>query len=195
LAAAWLDGQLNQSGKINFFPVWNRFSLGLLLLILILGILQIRLGIVDFRKFGVIDPSLEMYGWKQFEKKFIPFLKEDIESGKMNADAVIISAKWFPAAHLDYYVAYPNKIRLFAVNSLEEIHKYAWINKIRGGIKTGMDAYFITPDRYSRNPASLYKDMFETIEPPDTIPLYRGEKRIEEFYIYRMKNLKATRGF
>ncbi|MCX6235495.1 MAG: glycosyltransferase family 39 protein [Bacteroidetes bacterium] len=195
LASAWLDDRLNASGVIKLFPLWNKISIVLMILILTIGILQIRYGLVNSHRLRFNDPSLEMYGWKQLEKHFIPIYDRDIKDGRMKKDAVIISPKWFPAAHLDYYLAYPNHINLFAVNTLEEIHKYAWINKARGGLQTGTDAYYITPDNYFRNPADLYKGMFEIIEEPDTITIYRGKIKLKEVYVYRMKNLKDPGDF
>ncbi len=47
-----------------------------------------------------------MSGWKQFGYDFNELYKQDIEKGTMKEGALIMTDYWFPAAHLDYYVAH-----------------------------------------------------------------------------------------
>ncbi|MCK4664849.1 MAG: hypothetical protein KAT68_18400, partial [Bacteroidales bacterium] len=103
---------------------------------------------------------------------------------------VIISYRWFPAANLDYYVALQLNKKVLAIGSLERIHKYAWINKKRGGFYKGMDAYFITTSRDFKNPYDLYENYFEKIEPADTIPIIRNSKNVKNFFVFRMIDLQ-----
>jgi hypothetical protein len=113
-----------------------------------------------------------------------------LKEGKMDSSAVMISYRWFPAANLDYYVARPLKIRLLAIGSLERIHKYAWINQIRGGFRKGTDAYFLTSSRDFKDPVSLYKNYFAEIYPADTIPILRNGKIVKNVFVYHLKDLK-----
>ena len=53
----------------------------------------------------------------------------------MQPNAIIISNKWFPAAHLDYYVAHPFNMRLYAFGPIFDIHNFAWLNKQNDTIK------------------------------------------------------------
>lgn len=169
------------------------------LLILVAALLQIHYGIFlnkginpeTGRRLGMKDITLDMYGWKQLGQKFSKVYKEDISTGIMDKDAVILSHRWFPAANLDYYVAQPLDIKVLTLAPIERTHKYAWITEARGGIKPGMDAWFITSSYDFQNPYEFYTDYF-TISDPDTIPIYRQKILVEYFYIYRMKDYKKS---
>jgi hypothetical protein len=80
-------------------------------------------------------------------------------------------------------------IKLFAIGELGRIHKYFWINKIRGGLKQGSDSYYITTSREFKDPNDFYKGYFEKIIPSDTITIIRGNKTAYNFFIFKMKNL------
>jgi hypothetical protein len=124
-----------------------------------------------------------MYGWKQAGEKTADFLKKNgREAG------IIIAKKWFNAAHIDYYICRPNNLKLIAIGTPEDIHEYGRINKIRGGINRGDNAYFIAVSRHFTDPQTEYGQMFETIKPLDTIEITRGGKTVENAVIFIMKN-------
>jgi hypothetical protein len=52
-----------------------------------------------------------------------------------------------------------------------------------------MSGYYITDSKYYRPPNELFHKTFETTEPADTIPVYRGGKVVKLGYIWRLKNL------
>ena len=164
------------------------------LLILMVALLQIHYGVFlnkginpeTGRRLGMKDITLDMYGWKQLGEKFSKVYKEDISTGVMDKDAVILSHRWFPAANLDYYVARPLDIKVLTLAPIERTHKYAWITEARGGIKPGMDAWFISSSYDFEDPTGKYSDQF-TILPPDTIPVYRKELLVKYYYVWKMK--------
>ena len=188
IAAAFLSDK----GKVNnlrkMIPAWIKAGLVLLLIVLFAGIGQIRYGIINLSKYGD-DITVEMYGWDQLREKFDALIQEDQKEQRMMPDVYLVSSKWFPAAHLDHYVATPLEKKLLVLNTLDEIHKYAWINIERGGVNPGSDAYYITTDLYFKDPNDLYKADFQTIEQPDTIIIYRRNLPVKEVYIYRMHRL------
>ena len=108
----------------------------------------------------------------------------------MKPNAIIISTKWFSAAHLDYYVARPLNMQLYAFGPLFDIHNFAWLNKQNGTIKKGADAYYISPSNYSSTPDSSYKKLFSVVEMPVIIHQYRNKVAVRNFYVYRMKGYK-----
>ena len=174
------------------FPV---ISLSFIFVVLIICILQVNYGIIPLdkntepKKLGSDDVTLDMYGWKQLKEKFTPIYNRDISSGEMKKDASIVTFRWFPAANLDYYVATPMNIKLFAIGELGRIHKYFWINKNRGLLKQGSDAYYFTTSREFKDPNDFYKGYFEKIIPSDTITIIRGNKPAYNLFIFKMKNL------
>ncbi|MCK4679399.1 MAG: glycosyltransferase family 39 protein [Bacteroidales bacterium] len=187
IAAAYLRDSLS-SKRFILIPNWAKSAIFFLMIVLVLGIGEIRFGWINLAKYGD-DISVEMFGWDQAGKQFARIYNDDIQEKQMKDNTVIIANKWFPAAHIDYYIATPLGIDLFAYNSISEIHKYAWINKNRGGAPIGCDAYFITTSLHFKDPNELYQNNFETIATPDTITIYRATRPAKEVYIYRMYNL------
>ncbi len=194
VAAAWLADKAGKYGKPIIFPRPILISAIVLLLTLSLGLLHIKWGVFstpvfdDPKKLGENDITLDIYGWQQFADKFTQQIDEDIKLGNMPADAPIISHRWFPAAHLDYYVAHPNGMDLLGIGDLERIHKYAWINRERWQISLGSDAWFITSSRDFQDPNPLYGKYYSTIEKPQIIKIYKGRKHVENFFVYRMRD-------
>jgi len=198
IAAAWLAEKAREKSIFTLFPKPVRWAAGILVLALTLGLLQIKTGVFSFpddsdpKKLGENDITLDMYGWQQFADKFELLRMQDIASGLIAEDAPIISHRWFPAAHLDYYVAQPNGIDLLGIGSLEQVHKYAWINRQREPLLLGSDAWFITSSRNFQDPEPFYGKYFSEIEEPQIIEIYKGEKHVENFFVYRMRDCKLV---
>ena len=194
IAAAYLSGKRQKSGKHQLFPAIIVSSLFILLLSLSVGLFEIKKGLFienyskDPTRLGKNDFTLDMYGWHQFTEKASAIIDADFYDGIMQADAPIISHRWFPAAHLDYYLAKPHGYNFLALGSLEQIHKYAWINRENPGLQVGSDAYFITNSRDFQDPNELFQFNFLSIEEPITIKIFKENQHVENFFIYRMKN-------
>ena len=60
---------------------------------------------------------MDMFGMDQVRVGVEEILARDVREGRMAEDAPIMSYRWFPAAHLDYYVATPLGRRLLAAGS------------------------------------------------------------------------------
>jgi len=200
IAAAWLANKADKKSQVFRIPKAIRFAGGVLLLTLVLGVIHINTGVFsqpdnsDPKKLGENDITLDMYGWQQFADKFKILRQNDVASGRMPENAPIISHRWFPAAHLDYYIADPNGIDLLGIGSLEQVHKYAWINRERPPLLLGSDAWFITSSRDFQDPEPLYGKYFTSIEDPEIIKIYKGEKHVENFFLYRIKDCKEVPG-
>ena len=184
--------------KSTLFPKSIKYSLILLFSVLIMGYAQINYGLiwnqnpkfVKYSQIGSKDITLDIFGWRQIGEGFTKFYRKDIAEGNIKKDAVIISYRWFPMANIDYYVARPNHIKVLGIGSLYNIHKYATINRKRGGFHLGMDAYYITTSHDFVHADSVYKEYFDKIEPADTIPVYRGGKLVMNAFIFRMLGMK-----
>jgi asparagine N-glycosylation enzyme membrane subunit Stt3 len=197
IAAAYMDELPEIKGSKSKIPFAIQISLYFLLIILILGIGQIRQGWIyhdrstDPKQIGKNDISLDLYGWKQLGRKFIEFKEESLMNRNIPPDLPIVSYRWFPAANLDYYVARPTGTYVLAIGSLEKIHKYAWINKKRGGFRTGMDAFYIAFSRDYKDPYELFSSYFKSIEPLDTIHITRGDEIVMNAFVYYLKDLQV----
>ncbi len=195
IAAAWLADIAARRKKTKLWiPRSVVASVGLLMVVLTVGVVEIKSGLLvptrydDPRTVGNNDITLDMYGWRQLATKFDSLLQADVASGYMPADAPMISHRWFPAAHLDYYVAHPAGLPLIAIGSLGDIHKYAWINRERSPLQPGSDAWYITGSRDFNMPAYLF-EYYKHIEVPDIIRITKGNKHVENFFVYRLRDL------
>jgi len=184
IGAAFLADRVKE--KTHWVLKW---ALGLLSFIVVLGAAQIKYDVLHLNNKMPVDPTLDMYGWRQLNKKIRPVFEQDIAENKMPADAPILSWRWFPAAHLDFYVARKNNKVVKGIGSLERIHKYAWMNQKRGGFPLGMDAYFITFSTDFEDPNKKIATYFTSISSPDTIRIERRGEVVKEAYLYRLKNL------
>jgi len=193
LAAAWLSENAMKPEKAILFPFYLRISMGFLLVGITIGLFQIKWGILGTSKsdnptqLGKNDLTLDMFGWRQFAYKFHELTDRDYFSKQMAVTAPILSHRWFPAAHLDYYVARPRDINLIAIGDVERIHKYAWINRDRPELVLASDAYFITSSRDFQDPEKLFGKYFMTIEKPEIIKIFKRQKHVENFFVYRLR--------
>ncbi len=194
LAAAWVDQLKNK--KTLRIPGVIITSLSVLLLIIGLGYSQIKYGIVDFdrihEKYGVKtdDPSLDMFGFDQVGESFEQIVLQDQASGLMSEKSILVGNFWFPLANFDYYAAFPIGMKTYGMGRLDQIHKYAWINRENGSFKKGMDAYYLTTSRDYRSPYGNLDVYFEEILPADTIAIIRNGVVAKKAFLYRLKNLQ-----
>src|SRR5258706_1868009 len=186
-ASFWAD----QAEK-NFF--WIKFPSFFLA-----GLLVVALWLIDYsalqlgkksdiNNFGEDDFTQDLYGWDQVASAFEKISASEEGNGSMSKQAGVISNKWFPAAHIDFYVAQPINKKLFVIGEMNDIHKYAWINKYRGGLQNGSDYFHIAVSNVYKDPNKLFGNYFQKIEPIDTVEIKRGGKIMRYAFIYRLKN-------
>jgi hypothetical protein len=162
--------------------------------VLIFGTLQINFGIIKSKAgsesayAGKNDFTLDMYGWKQAREKFTKFLEKEGIPDTEHQQLAIVSDNWYPAAHLDYYIAHPLNIRLNALGPIGRIHKYYWINKTRKLNKTDR-IFYITDSRNYHDPGVI-ASYFSEIIPKDTLNIVRNNKTVKYIYIYDMVGFK-----
>ncbi|SNR15368.1 ArnT family glycosyltransferase [Tenacibaculum jejuense] len=126
---------------------------------------------------GRKDAVLDMYGWQQASEKLTLFFeKEELKS------LPIVSNRWYPAAHIDYYIAQPNKMRVYGVGELTDIHKYYWINKTYP--KLGNKVLYITDSRNYKHPKEVYTNEYSTIKKIKEIPIERNRVVVKYVFLY-----------
>ncbi len=195
LAALWL-----RSRTAVKMPVAIKSSLAFITLLISLSVAQVMTGFFPFEKYireskgkGSADYSLEVYGWRQLRKEFIPLAVKYEKSGLMPVNSPIVSYRWFPAANFSYYAARGTGRYVMAAGDTSAIHKYAWINEVHGGFRLNSDAWYITSSRDFCDPGTLPNIYFEKILPPDTINILRMGNKAYSFYVYRLMNLQSKR--
>ena len=170
----------------------NALLIGVLIIgYVLVNYLPAQIGSSDLHNMGSGDFTLDLFGWEDFETKFEALVKSDTADKAMGGSPILLSNKWFPAAHIDYYLAHPLNMRLYAFGPLFDIHNFAWLDQLNGTIKPGTDAYYIAPSNYYSNPAQFFSNNFKIIESPVVIPQFRDGREVRCFYIYRMKFYKG----
>ena len=195
VAAAFLANPEKENFKPRLVPWQIVISLALILSVSGAVMGQIRYGWIPLKRWKAHDPSLDMVGWDQLGSKFAPLAKWEEDHSLIRRNSPIITFRWFPAANFDYYVGRRINKPVYAIGSLERIHKYFWINHIRGNLKQGSDAYFIALSDDFEDPMSLYGNLFDTIHPPDTLYLTRARDTVRRAFVYRMLGLKTEMVF
>ncbi len=180
----------------KLFPLSIILSLSLLIIVLFLGIAQIKYGLLYSdpgdkpQNVGEKDVSLDMYGWRQLSSEFARVVEHEKELRNIDPMSPVISHRWFPAANIDYYLARPLGIDVLGIGSLDGLHKYAWITKSRTEFTIGMDAWYITVSRDFRDPVPMYGPFFDQVEPVCTIPVFRNGKHVMNAFVYYLIDMK-----
>lgn len=190
LAAKFLEEKSQQ-----IYPLFLKIASGLVLVVVLIAVgltkfIPFNLGSQNKENYGELNPVLDISGWKDFSTKFNTLVKADIVTKNMHPDAPIIVGKWFPAGHLEFYTSPITGQRVLGIGKLEDIHKFAWLNKERQPLKIGDDAYCIVPSNLPFNVAEAYGNYFTNIEAPAIINQNIGDKAVRYFYVYRLKNYK-----
>jgi len=195
IAATWLATPSKKTGRLKLVPWPVALSLVFMLGVAALAGSQIQYGWIPLKRWKVEDVSTNLYGWKQLGEKFGPVAAWNEDHFLIDKGSPLFTFRWFPAANYDYYIARPLNRKVYALGELERIHKYQWINRIRGGMKKDADAYYIALSDDYEDPVALYGKLFELVLPSDTIFILRGRDTIRKAYIYRLINLKEDLSF
>lgn len=192
LAAAWLDGR---SAK-RLIPGSIILALSLLLVVISLGTIHIKYGLISmskdeaFHRLGKDDPGLDMFGYRTILPSFADIRQRHLDSGEIDHEAGLVGENWFPLANYDYYVANPLGLKAFGIGKPERLHKYMWINRLRGGLQLGADYWYITNSRDYKHPEEVYSAFFEQIVPVDTLTVYRNGKPAKRHFVFILRNLQ-----
>jgi hypothetical protein len=191
IAAAYVDSVKVES--LQKLPPVLRSSLALIVIVVVAGVSLIKFypGTLSSKKdeIGGGDFTLDLYGWRNFGKEFNNWLDQPEHSGYR--DMKIVCNKWFPAAHIEYYVARPKHTHVLGVGSLYDIHQFAWLNKFRSGLKEGDDAICIVPSNYPTDVATSYQNTFSDFIILSTFPEKRNGKICRLFTVYLLKDYKG----
>ena len=186
---------LSQTKIHNKIPRVVQFSLAFTVFVVVLGVLAINFypGTLGKRnslaRFGEGDVTLDMYGWNVAFQKIDSLVTADAENGLMPHDAQFVSNKWYPAAHIDYYIARPLHKFVFGIGEMNDLHHYEWLNEPRWKDHPFHDAYCVFPSDYSCNVKTFYAGIFTSIDSVETFPIYRNNRICKYFSVYRLKNI------
>lgn len=189
ITASWLSNSTAAKAKKWIMASIGLTGVALLIAICIINFWPGTLGNRSMPDLGKHDVTLDMNGWRAFGKDFRKFYNED-SSGHNIRPRFIFSNYWFPAAHLDFYVARPSGLHVKAVGAINDIHHFAWLNKRLPEPETGEDAYYIGISNFNDPIPEVLKEQFTSVSAPVPIPQFRSGKKARYFYIYRLNGYK-----
>ncbi|EOR93334.1 hypothetical protein ADIARSV_3413 [Arcticibacter svalbardensis MN12-7] len=195
IAAAYLDKIVITSPKRASLIL--KSSSILIITVMIAGISIINfypgtLGKTKEKEFGKSDFTLDMWGWREFGKQYAVFVTQQ-KKLKTDIPEKIVCNKWFPAAHIDYYVARPLQNEVIGLGSLINLHHYVWLNQYKSGLKKGENAICMMPGNYPEDVCEVYKKYFSSIKLLKVFPLYRGGKRTKIIWVYLLSDYNGKK--
>lgn len=190
IAAMYLDKRSNQ-----LIPYIIKMAGSLLFICMVLGVLLIQFSPINFgshakENYGEYCPTLDLSGWKIFSNSFASEVKKDEMNGVMKKQAPLLINKWFPGAHLEFYTSRLTGLSVIGIGPLEDIHKFAWLNKERKHLQLGDDAYCIVPSNLPTDVTSYYGSYFTSIEKSVVLNQMRSGKVVRYFTVYRLHGCK-----
>ncbi len=196
LAAAYLDEKMVTSGNVGEPRIlrFSAFTIGAMLLVAVL-VVQVypgTFGSLNKSKFGDDDFTLDLYGWRRFSRSFESWLSEEEKLGNIPRNLPLVVNKWFPGAHIEYYVARPLDKTVIGVGRVEDLHQYVWLNQLRPPLKSGENALAIVPSNYQVNLADSYYQNFGSAELLKVFYSYRGGSMARYFTVYLLKDYQAN---
>ncbi|MDB5251539.1 MAG: glycosyl transferase family protein [Flaviaesturariibacter sp.] len=173
-----------------------RASFGLTVGVLLLGIAAIygypgTLGSKNAKTLGHGDFTLDLRGWREAGVAFGAIHRAEFAAGRMPAKAAIVSQKWFPAAHLDYYFCRPLDIPLIGLGSETDLHQYAWSNGWRLPAAGIDSAYAVVPSHLAYDPRETFGAYYERVDSVAAIRESRGGKPTRTFTIYELRGWRG----
>jgi len=149
----------------------------------------------DPHTLGKGDVTLDLYGWEQAGQQFAKLQLDDVSKGMMKGNEPIIINKWFPAAHIDFYLTKLTGQQTYGIGPIFDLHQYYFYNKYRKKPMKGNDAYFVTSSNiFSRQDIDYNKLNFTKIEGPLLLPIYRNGRVCKNLIVYRLRGFKGILG-
>ena len=139
------------------------------------------------QKLGKHDFTLDMECWNNVNDIYKKFITENPEYKSYP----LVGTQWFTAAHIDFYVAIPNKVKLLMYGQMKKIHEYYWVNQIRGGLHKGDNALYISTSHHFIAPEERFNPYFTSYNLLYRAPIFRLGRIVEFVFIYKLNNFKG----
>lgn len=195
ISAAFLDKKLEAG--ISIFRTVLKSSVIFIIILAVAGVGVIKLypgtiGSTSTANYGDNDFTLDMQGWTQFGEDFKAWQTDAVVKKEIAAGLPFVCNKWFPGAHIEYYVARPNNSYVVGVGNLNDLHQYVWLNHYRPALQPGGNALCIIPSNYPQDPAIAYGAHFQLIKLLHTFTETRGGSITRYFNVYLLGGYKAN---
>ena len=180
---------------INLIPNLIKGAMALLVILILSFLLLVynypkQFGSKNLANLGEYNPINDVTGWRYFSTQFEHLYAKDVKEGVMKTGSPILTHKWFPGGHILFYTAQPLNLPVIGVGSLEDLHKFAWLNQAQAGLELGQNAYCIIPSNLPEDPTTLFGAYFNKVELAATIPIITKGVLLRNFYVYRLLECK-----
>ena len=188
LTAVWLAQLPNISTKA-LLP--NSIKLAILLYVLIISIslvgikyLPTTLGKKNNANRGSNDFTADLIGWSGMKNQM-----QKVTTRVNDSTAILICNGWFPAAHVEHYIAEPLHMPIIALGSIDKIHQYYWWNNKVNYTNKPINAFIVKPSNYTYaiNEFAFLQNKLPTSI--DTLYNIRNNYLVNYFVIYYYKNV------
>ncbi len=196
IAAAWLDERKAMADTLRDSRLLKASAVTAIALV-VLAVVTVNyypgtFGSHDKKKFGDDDFTLDLNGWRSFSREFRDWLSSQEANLKLPAGLPLVSNKWFPAAHIDYYVARPLNRPVIGAGLVLDLHQYNWLNLDRPPLLPGDSALCIVPSNYHMVLHDSYYLNFKSIDLLRVFYSYRGGSMSRYFTVYLLKGYKGN---
>lgn len=140
---------------------------------------------------GKGDPTLDLYGWKETGKMIDSLYRTELSKGNSGPVRTILVTKWFPAAHLDFYVCPGTALQTYGIGQVFDLHQYHLSNQHKQKPGPGESAYYITTSNlYDQGSIDFVKSKFRSCSVPVIIPIVRNGRVCKNVLLYRLDGYK-----
>ncbi len=145
----------------------------------------------DAIQLGTGDPTLDLYGWKETGKMIDSIYYVDQLLAKNKPVHTIVVTKWFPAAHLDFYVGCKTGLHTYGIGEIFDLHEYYWSNQSKPKLTAGDNAYYILPSNlYDENSISFVRSQFKRCTSPIILPIFRNGAVCKNILLFKLNGYK-----
>ncbi|MGM9478258.1 ArnT family glycosyltransferase [Pedobacter sp. GSP4] len=176
--------------------LWIRISAGFFFLVVISGLLVINCypGTISKNKdnssLGKGDPTLDLYGWKETGRIIDSVYQKDHRTAKKRITTIIVT-KWFPAAHLDFYVSHGNLLETYGMGDVNDLHQYIFSNQLKRKPQFEEDAFYIIPSNlFDQAVLEKVKKNYVYCDLYPAVPIYRNGKICKYILIFKLRKHK-----
>ena len=141
--------------------------------------------------YGENDPTLDLYGYR----KSLPEVKRVVDSIRQTGTGKIhflLSDKWFPGGHIDFYLSRPLGIPLQVYGPIEDIHQFQWLNPYQYKPKPGDTALYVGYSNMYHGVPDALTARFQQQGTPILIPQFRSGKLVRYIILVLMIGYKEA---
>ncbi len=138
---------------------------------------------------GKNDVTLDLYGWKNLGDSIQLFFKRENKKNSILKSSAFVIDKWFPGAHIQYYIADKLSWPTYGVGPISDIHQFYFYNQNLPAMESIDNWYYITTSHYYRDPYKIL--FFQDVQLLKEIPIVKSSDTCAWAYLFEVKGLKG----